>query len=79
MLDLYEWKKRNVELSLLRSTLSHMGVAEIKEEIKNMEAPQLDELAALILQIRRSKDPERQDQVSALIDGDDWIPWKKEA
>jgi len=56
-----------------------MSVAEIKEEIKKMEAPQLDELAALILQIRRSKDPERQDQVSALIDGDDWIPWKKEA
>ncbi|MGF1530484.1 MAG: hypothetical protein ACFCU4_03885 [Puniceicoccaceae bacterium] len=56
-----------------------MSVAEIKEEIKNMEAPQLDELAALILQIRRSKDPERKDQVSALIDGDEWILWKKEA
>jgi hypothetical protein len=56
-----------------------MGVAEIKEEIKNLEASQLDELAALILQIRRSKDPERKDQVSELIDGDDWIAWKKEA
>lgn len=56
-----------------------MSVAEIKEEIKNLEAPQLDELAALILQIRRSKDPERKDQVSNLIGGADWIPWKKEA
>jgi len=56
-----------------------MSVAEIKEEIKKLEVPQLDELAALILQIRRAKDPERKDQVSELIDGDDWIPWKKEA
>ena len=56
-----------------------MSVAEIKEEMKNLEVPQLDELAALILQIRRSKDPERKDQVSKLIDGNDWIAWKKEA
>lgn len=56
-----------------------MSVAEIKEEIKNLEAPQLDELAALILQIRRSKDPERKDQISEFIDGEDWIAWKKEA
>lgn len=56
-----------------------MSIAEIKEEIKNLEAPELDELAALILQIRRSKDSERKDRVAELIDGDDWIPWKKEA
>ena len=56
-----------------------MSVAEIKEEMKNLEAPQLDELAALILQIRRSKDPERKEQISELIDGDDWIAWKREA
>ena len=38
-----------------------MSVAAIKEEIKNLEAPQLDEVAALILvlQLRRAKDPER--------------------
>jgi hypothetical protein len=56
-----------------------MSVVEIKEEIKNLEVPQLDELAALILEIRRAKDPERKKQVSELIDGDDWILWKKEA
>jgi len=76
--DLGRWKKRNVELSPLIAHSRHMSVAEIKEEIKNLEVPQLDELAALILQIRRAKDPERKDQVSELIDGDDWIPWKKE-
>lgn len=56
-----------------------MSVTEIKEEIKNLGVPQLDELAALILQIRRSKDPERKDHVSELIDGNDWIAWEKEA
>jgi len=55
-----------------------MSVAEIKEEIKNLETPQLDEVAALILQLRRAKDPERKNQVSELIDGDDWVAWKKD-
>lgn len=55
-----------------------MSVVELKEEIKNLEASQLDELAALILQIRRLRDPGRKDQISEFIDGDDWIAWKKE-
>lgn len=55
-----------------------MSVTEIKEEIKSLEASDLDEVAALILQLRRSKDPERKKQLTDLIDSSDWVVWKKD-
>jgi hypothetical protein len=55
-----------------------MSIAEIKEEIKSLEVSELDEVAALILQLRRGKDPERKGQLTDLIDGDDWVAWKRE-
>lgn len=54
-----------------------MSVTEIKEEIKNLEISELDEVAALILQLRRGKDPRRKSQLADLIDGDDWVVWRK--
>ena len=54
-----------------------MSVAEIKDAIRCLESSQLDEVAALILQLRRAKDPERKKQLSELIDHDDRISWKK--
>ena len=55
-----------------------MSIVEIKEEIKNMEVSELDEVAALILQMRRAKDPSRKENLTHLIDGGDWVEWKKE-
>ena len=55
-----------------------MSVAEIKKEIKSLEVSELDEVAALILQLRRGKDLERKRQLTDLIDSDDWVAWKKE-
>lgn len=52
-----------------------MSIAEIKEEIKLMQATELDEVAALILQLRRARDPDRKERIAELIDGDDWIQW----
>ena len=55
-----------------------MSIVEIKEEIKNMEDAELDEVAALILQVRRIKDPNRKENLANLIDGGDWVEWEKE-
>ena len=55
-----------------------MSIVEIKEEIKSLEVADLDEVAALILQLRRGKDPERKKQLTDLIDSDDWVAWKKD-
>jgi len=55
-----------------------MSIAEIKNELKSMEDAQLDEVASLILQLRRSRDPRRKDELTDLIDGDDWVEWKKD-
>ena len=55
-----------------------MSIAEIKEEIRSLEISELDEVAALILQLRRGKDPERKKQLTDLIDSDDWVAWKKD-
>ena len=55
-----------------------MSVTEIKEEIKSLEVSELDEVAALILQLRREKDPERKKHLADLIDSNDWVAWKKE-
>lgn len=54
-----------------------MSVAEIKKEIKSLEVSELDEVAALILQLRRARDPDRKEKLADLIDGKDWVEWKK--
>lgn len=56
-----------------------MSVAEIKKEIKELQPSEIDEVAAFILQIRRANDPERKEELSKLIDGDDWVEWNKSA
>jgi len=53
-----------------------MSLVEIKDELKTLEDAQLDEVAALILQLRRSRDPDRKDQLADLIDGEDFTPWQ---
>ncbi|WP_309398425.1 hypothetical protein [Cerasicoccus maritimus] len=56
-----------------------MSLVEIKEEIKALQAADLDEVAALILQLRRARDPERKDQLAELIDGEDFVRWTPDA
>ena len=56
-----------------------MSLAEIKEEIKTLETPDLDEVAALILQLRRARDPDRRDNLSELIDSDDFVRWNPDS
>jgi hypothetical protein len=52
-----------------------MTVDEVKKELKNMDAPVLEELSAFILQLRRSLDPERKKNVSQILDSADtkWL------
>jgi hypothetical protein len=55
-----------------------MSLTELKEEIKSLQSPQLDEVAALILQIRRARDPDRKEKLAEMIDGNDWVQWKSD-
>lgn len=54
-----------------------MSISEIKEEIKNMELGELNEVAALILQLRRAKDPNRKEELSNLVEEDGWVKWDR--
>ena len=51
-----------------------MTVEQIKNELRNLEAPILKELAAFILQLRRSMDPERKANIADILDSKD-IPY----
>lgn len=45
-----------------------MTVEEVKDELRHMDAPVLQELTAFILQLRRSQDPDRKQQVAEALD-----------
>ena len=50
-----------------------MSVTEIKNELKVLPPEELDQIAALILQLRRSHDPDRALQVGSMIDDPDVV------
>ncbi|WP_269539780.1 hypothetical protein [Cerasicoccus fimbriatus] len=52
-----------------------MSVQEIKEELRRMEAPALQELTSYILQLRRVMDPERPARIADKLDSKDtkWV------
>ena len=52
-----------------------MTIDEVKNELSHMEAPVLKELTSFILQLRRSLEPERKEQLSKLIDSPEskWV------
>lgn len=52
-----------------------MTIEEIKNELKAMNASELRELSAFILQLRRSLDPDRKRKVSEILDSPDtkWL------
>ena len=52
-----------------------MTVEEVKDEIRNMEAPVLQELTSFILQLRRQQDPERKKKITEVLDSPDsnWV------
>ena len=52
-----------------------MTVDEVKEELRNMDPPVLQELSAFILQLRRSQDTDRKKNVSQILDSQDtkWL------
>ena len=52
-----------------------MSIEQIKESIRGLEPSELDQVAALILQIRRTNDPERKKELSEMIEDQDVIPW----
>ncbi|MDA0348843.1 MAG: hypothetical protein O3C43_15320 [Verrucomicrobia bacterium] len=52
-----------------------MSIEQIKEKIRELDPSELDQVAALILQIRRTNDPERKKELSQMIDDKDVIPW----
>ena len=52
-----------------------MTVEEVKDELRHMDAPVLQELTAFILQLRRSQDPDRKRKVAEVLDSPDtkWL------
>lgn len=52
-----------------------MSIEQIKESIRELDPFELDQVAALILQIRRTNDPERKKELSEMIDDQNVIPW----
>lgn len=44
-----------------------MTVEEVKNELKRMEAPVLQEITSFILQLRRQQDPNRKDTIFYLL------------
>ena len=52
-----------------------MTVEEVKNELRNMDPPVLQELTAFILQLRRSQDPDRKGKVAEILDSPDtkWL------
>ena len=52
-----------------------MTVDEIKKEIKGLEPAVLQELSSFLLQLRRSQDPERKEEIARLIDSppEKWV------
>jgi hypothetical protein len=53
-----------------------MSVDQIKDGIRELSPSELDQVAALILQLRRSNDPERKSELAKMIDDTDVVPWK---
>lgn len=56
-----------------------MSVAEIKNELKNLDTSEVDEVAAFILQMRRAKDPARKSQLADMIDNSEWVERKPDS
>ncbi len=52
-----------------------MSIDQIKESIRELDSSELDQVAALILQIRRTNDSERRQELSEMIEDQDVIPW----
>jgi hypothetical protein len=58
-----------------------MSIQQLKDEIKGLGPVELDQVAALILQLRRANDPERKKELSEMIDDPNttaWSPSKEE-
>ena len=55
--------------------LQCMSVDEIKQQIKELPPAELDQVAAFILQLRRSNDPERKEEIAAMIADPDVVSW----
>ena len=56
-----------------------MSVDQIKDGIRELSPAELDQVAALILQLRRSNDPERKGDLAGMIDDQDVVPWKRDS
>ena len=55
--------------------LQTMSVDEIKQQIKELPPAELDQVASFILQLRRSNDPERKEEITEMIADPDVVPW----
>jgi hypothetical protein len=53
-----------------------MSIDQIKDEIKVLRPEELDQVAALILQIRRDNDPDRKAKIGEMIDDQDVVAWE---
>ena len=54
-----------------------MSIEQIKQQIKELPQAELDQVAAFILQLRRSKDPGRKEEIAAMIADPDVVPWSQ--
>ena len=53
-----------------------MSVEQIKDEIRDLSAAELDQVAAFILQLRRSTDLDRKRELAEMIDDPEVTQWK---
>jgi len=65
-----------VDIHPLYDYILSMSIDQIKDEIKDLPPEELDQVAALILQIRRETDPDRKTRLSEMIDDEDVVAWK---
>lgn len=52
-----------------------MRIDQIKDEIMVLPPEELDQVAALILQIRRENDPDRKAKIGQMINDKDVVAW----
>jgi len=52
-----------------------MSIDQIRDEIKGLPPEELDQVAALILQIRRENDPDRKARIGEMIDDQEVVAW----
>jgi hypothetical protein len=72
----FEFKITGIDILRGPLYIANMSIDQIKDEIKVLRPEELDQVAALILQIRRDNDPDRKAKIGEMIDDQDVVAWE---